>query len=329
MWRLSRFGWLTRTQVRLLAATCTVIAVVFAVRSLHTQWDAAAASQVVWTPAWLPVVVVTALLAHLLMAGAWALLIIRSVPSTKPWTAIRLWFAGQLGRFFPTGLGSTPARIAVCNAAGIPTTVAVATTVAELVAAALTSAIASLLLLQEPLGLSAFLAAGVIALICAAAVGRHRLVEVRTALAFLCMHGAKLVVRAAGVLALLHMIDPTSGVTFSRVLGSVGLAYLAGLVAFFAPGGIGVRETVLAAGLVNTHLSTGVALSCALSWRVIELIAELALFVVTQSMPLIGAARLRRGSRREVGSVMPAASPAGSRTPAPTAPRSTENGQPA
>jgi glycosyltransferase 2 family protein len=327
MWQILQFGWLTRTRVRLIAAVCTVIALVFAVRSLHTEWNAATASQVVWTPLWLPVVVIAALLAHLLMAGGWALLIIRSVPSIKPWTAIRLWFAGQLGRFLPTGLGSTPARIAVCNAAGIPTTVTISTTVAELVAAALTAAVAALLLLGEPLGLAALSCAVVVAAIGAMLVGHRTQIAGRAWLAFLCLHGAKLAVRAAGMLALLHMVDPANGVTLSRLLGSVGLAYLAGLAAFFAPGGIGVRETVLAAGLANAHLSAGVALACAVSWRVIELVAELALFVATQAMPVIGAARSRRDSHREGSATTPIAKRPASRTLAPTAPHSTGDGE--
>lgn len=275
--------WLA-TALRWTAFLLGLVAVGFAVRTLAHDWRDVRARPVRWTPTWLAVSVVAAAASQLAMAAAWADLVIAVTPVISRTTAVRLWFAGQLGRFLPTGLGSLPARIAVCRAAGITTTVAAATTAAELAVALAISGAAALLLL--PAGLIIAAATAVAVVIASALVARASTRAARTtgaAIEFTLLHVVKTVLRTGGVWALLEMVGSVSP-SLRLLAGGVGLAYLAGLLAVFAPGGIGVRETVLAAALTRDGVPAAVALGCAFGWRFVETGSELSLVGLTHTL---------------------------------------------
>jgi uncharacterized membrane protein YbhN (UPF0104 family) len=217
------------------------------------------------------------------MAAAWAELVIALAPVLSRMAAIRLWFAGQLGRFLPTGLGSLPARVAVCRAAGIPGTIAGATVASELIVALAVSAAAALLLV--PAGKLAGLAAVVMTVALFVTVTRAvtPIRRSRAAVEFALLHVVKMVPRTVGVWALLRMVGTTPP-SWQSLAGGIGLAYLAGLVAVFAPGGIGVREAVLAAALTRDGVPASLALGCAFGWRLVETGSEIGLVFLTHSL---------------------------------------------
>jgi glycosyltransferase 2 family protein len=80
-----------------------------------------------------------------------------------------------------------------------------------------------------------------------------------------------------------------------RYIGVFALAWLAGLVAFFAPGGIGVREAVIAA-LLNSRLGPADAIVLAATSRVV-----LSTIDIVAGVASFGVPALRRKAPRPVG----------------------------
>jgi uncharacterized membrane protein YbhN (UPF0104 family) len=263
-----------------LACGVAAAAAGFAVHTLARDWHDVRARSVHWTPGWLAVSVFAAAASQLVMAVAWANLVraLAGRTPTLPRSAgVRLWFAGQLGRFLPTGLGSLPARIAVCRATGISGSVAAASTAAELAAALALSGTAALLL--APAGVVVSAAATTAVVIAAALMAGW--VGVR----FTLLHVVKMGLRTVGVWTLLHMTG-TASPSWHQLAGAIGLAYLAGLLAVFAPGGIGIREAVLSAALTRDGVGASLALGCVFGWRFVETGSEIALVSLTHTWRL-------------------------------------------
>jgi uncharacterized membrane protein YbhN (UPF0104 family) len=78
-----------------------------------------------------------------------------------------------------------------------------------------------------------------------------------------------------------------------RSIGAFALAMTAGLVAIFAPSGIGVREAVMVAGL-SAYMPVGVALGLALVSRLIFTVADI---LAASIAALSGVHKLRRDAR--------------------------------
>ena len=82
-----------------------------------------------------------------------------------------------------------------------------------------------------------------------------------------------------GGLALLCVITAFNGdaeIPVLAVIGANSVAWLIGLLALFAPGGIVVREGVLAAVLA-VWIPLDVAISVAIVWRIVQIVGELVL----------------------------------------------------
>lgn len=71
----------------------------------------------------------------------------------------------------------------------------------------------------------------------------------------------------------------------ARTLLAAVASWLVGIVTLPAPGGIGVREAVFAAGLVAGGLSSGSAALVALIARLVFVVADLLLFAVSRAVP--------------------------------------------
>jgi uncharacterized membrane protein YbhN (UPF0104 family) len=273
--------------VRRLAAAAAVAGLAFCILSIWRQWHDARALQLHWSPGWLIGATLAAAVANGLMAAGWAQLV-RAGGGQVSWPeALRVWWAGQLARFVPTGLGSVPGRLVVGAGAGLPRRLLVTTTAAELAVGAATSAVAAALLLPGVTGmlLAAFgLAAGIVA----AAVVGGRLLPGHPAVArasgyFVAAHALKVLVRAAGFWAMLHVTTAGPPAELLAVIGAVGAAYVLGLVAVFAPGGIGVREAALAGTLgAMPGGSPAAVIAAAVLWRLAETAVEPPLLLATR-----------------------------------------------
>jgi uncharacterized membrane protein YbhN (UPF0104 family) len=80
-----------------------------------------------------------------------------------------------------------------------------------------------------------------------------------------------------------------------RYIGVFALAWLAGVVAFFAPGGIGVREAVIAA-LLTSRLGPADAIVLAATSRIV-----LSAIDIVAAAASFGVPALRRREARPVG----------------------------
>ena len=272
------------------AAALALAGLVLCLVSLQRQWQDVRPLEVAWSPGWLAVAVLAAAAADVLAALGWAEAVRRCGGGIGVGTALRVWWTGQLARFVPTGLGSLPGRAVAGTAAGLPRRLLVVTTTGELAVAGGTSAAAAALLLPGvlgPLGLGAGLAAGAVLTALLAARLLPGTAGARSAGGVLvAAHTAKLGARTAGLWAVLQATTGGAAPSPVAVLGAVGAAYALGLLAVFAPGGIGVRETALAASLgALPGAAPAAVLAAALVWRLMETAVQPPLLLATRLLP--------------------------------------------
>jgi glycosyltransferase involved in cell wall biosynthesis/uncharacterized membrane protein YbhN (UPF0104 family) len=283
---------------RIGAGLFAVVAVAACVLSIRSQWHKARGLEISWSTGMFLGAVVAVAVANLVMAWAWGSLV-RRLGGRLGWrAAMRVWWAGQLGRYLPTGLGSVPARVVLGARQGVPRRLLLATTAAEVgVVAAACGVLATLLLPVPALLLPIAALAAVIVLRVALRASLGRDVGWATAATYLGEQVLQVAIRAAGLWCLLHLVDPTTQPSPALVAGATGLAYSLGFVAVFAPGGLGVREATFVAVLGGTTGATAIT-AAAVLWRLLELAVELV--TLAWSRTLDGTARLVPSSDGEL-----------------------------
>jgi glycosyltransferase 2 family protein len=257
--------------------------------------------------------VVSSIVAVAAYGLVWPLLL-RRLGTPAPLSWISLFFKSQLGKYLPGSVWQYAGRIGLARKGGVPLQRAVVSVAAEIGYSALAAAAASSLILGMPvasgvlLGLAGLLALGV--------AHRRRLLSPlahepslastgridRQSLLSALRAAPQAIVLYLGVWGLYGLAFWTTGralfdipgTELPRYIGIFALAWLAGLVAVFAPGGIGVREAVIAALLTN-RLGQADAIVLAATSRIvlsaIDLVAGAASF---------GVPALRRNQARPV-----------------------------
>lgn len=112
----------------------------------------------------------------------------------------------------------------------------------------------------------------------------------RTMGEFVVRYGANTVLRHAGFLTVFVAVGGDLRTHLLTAVGTYALGSLAGTIAVFAPGGLGVREGVVAVALTPV-IGGGPALLLVVAVRFLEVVAELA---------VLAGARLARGPQPEV-----------------------------
>ena len=100
-----------------------------------------------------------------------------------------------------------------------------------------------------------------------------------TVLALLCYYLVTWLLVGVGAWCLLEGVTEAGAGLLPETVLAYSFAYIAGMVAFVFPSGIGVREAVLA-GSLGDELGTGVALAWAVLLRLWQIAIELALVAV-------------------------------------------------
>jgi hypothetical protein len=231
------------------------------------------------------------------------LFLLRRLGTGAPLSWITLFFKSQLAKYLPGSVWQYAARVGLARSRGVPVQRGVVSITAEVGYSALAAAAASSLVLGW--GAASGVLVGLAGLLALAFAFRPRLARL---LAQVSAVGSRGPIDRQSVLAALQAAPAAIGLYLAvwglygiafwttgralfaipaseipRYIGVFALAWLAGLVAFFAPGGIGVREAVIAA-LLTSHLGEANAIVVAASSRVvlsaIDLVAGAASFGV-------------------------------------------------
>ena len=185
-----------------------------------------------------------------------------------------LFFQAQLGKYIPGSVWQYAGRAAIARTSGIPVRpVGVSLPIEFVASSAAGGSMAAFLL-----GWWGAVVVGAVAVLLAASERLSRcqrptvLATVRAALLYLpswVLLGASFWLCARGLLGV-----PVDDLAF--YIGAFAVAFLAGLVAVYAPGGLGVREAVLVA-LLSSRIGAANALVVAAASRLVLILADVAL----------------------------------------------------
>ncbi len=236
--------------------------------------------------------------------AAWWQLLGRSIPLRS---AVAILLTTQIGKYLPGNVGQFVGRAYLGRRHGVPLARCGATMTAEiLLSVGIGLGVAVTMALADPAGtapLAAFLPgfrllfalAAAAALLLAALlvfperIGRlippdsrlRRAVPPRLPLpslaAALGLHVFLYAVLAAGLWAVLPVFAPEAPVPFTVTFAVFGVATVAGLVTPGAPGGMGIREAVIVAGLAP-YMAAETAMVVALALRAATVAGDLAIF---------------------------------------------------
>lgn len=228
--------------------------------------------------------------------------LLRRLGTAAPFAWITLFFKSQLGKYVPGSVWQYAGRVGLARGRGVPVQVAFTSIAAEIGYSALAAGAVSGLLVGPVAGAAILVGLAVVALCLGSDVGARL------------ARGSAVVtatLRAAPVAAALYVLVwglygvafwstgralfavPTSAL--ARYMGVFALAWLAGLVAVFAPGGIGVREAVIVA-LLGSRLGEANAIVLAATSRIVLTAIDLVAGAVAFGVPA-----LRREEARPIG----------------------------
>ena len=232
--------------------------------------------------------------------------------ATASWIAI--FFRGQLGKYMPGSVWQYAGRVGLARKRGVPAQRALTSVVAEVVFSAAAAALTGLLVLgPATAGLALAGAVTTGALVGAAAYGLRRsrpLLAAETRLVRMridipSLTGALRAAPGAGILYVLVWV--VYGLAFwltaralfavplseaPRYVGVFAVAWLVGLVAVFAPGGVGVREAAIVA-LLGSRLGQENALALAGVSRIVLTTVDLVAGAAAVFVPLLRRRDLR------------------------------------
>jgi glycosyltransferase 2 family protein len=236
------------------------------------------------------------------------------VPASFSW--VTLFFASQLGKYLPGSVWQYAGRVGLARGRGVPIQAALVSLIAEVTLSALSAAALGLLVL--PLQGALIAIAGIVGLctvgvvaarwgadptrrLCAWLSSRSRVDGVTLSAAFRAAPAAgMLYLLVWGVYGLAFWL--TGRALFAvparqlpAYIGVFALAWLAGLLVVFAPGGVGVREAVIVA-LLTPRLGEAHAIVLAGASRIVLVAVDLVAGAVSLSLPL-----LRRRERKPAG----------------------------
>ena len=232
--------------------------------------------------------------------------LLRRLGTPAPLSWITLFFKSQLGKYLPGSVWQYAGRVGLARNRGVPMQRALVSVAAEIGYSAVAAAGAASLILGWIAAAGIF--AGLAVLLALVLARRQRLgrlferapsdgqgarVDRRSILAALHAAPAAVVLYLV-VWGLYGLAFWTTGRALfavpvselARYIGVFALAWLAGLVAFFAPGGIGVREAVIAA-LLTHRLGEANAIVLAATSRIVLSAIDLAVGAASFGVPVL------------------------------------------
>jgi glycosyltransferase 2 family protein len=238
-------------------------------------------------------------LAMILNGCAWYVLVREPHAPSRFHVAIVIVLTAQFGKYIPGNIAQFAGRVALAKIHGFDARRAVASTAVESVLAILAAMLvggAALMSTDWPFRLYLplqqlnlkYILASVVTLASVALIAVHRPRALKRRLfepiatlmpsftAMVVAVGFLIIVNVLVALSLhlvvRHVFD-VSDAQFLWVLGSMVVAWIGGFLTPGAPGGLGVRETLLA-GMLAPALGAGVAVGTALSFRVVTTLGD-------------------------------------------------------
>jgi glycosyltransferase 2 family protein len=302
-----------------LAAVFLVLAVVGEVGKLpHIDWS--------FSPGWLVLAFVALLGLQGIHAEAWRRILgdlHGHIPPRKGWV---IWNVSLLARYVPTQVLMAVTRVSLCSREGVPRRVSIASIAYEFALVTAASFVVAAWGFTELPGLKGdvwrwlIFAIPVLALACLhprvfshlsgrllrrlGADALPRTLPYGMVLRFALVYVVSFVVAGIGVLCLCLALHPVDAADIPVILSAWSVGYAGAVVAFFVPGGIGVREGAVAA-VLSVVLPTGVAIAVAVAVRLaqtgIELLYAGASVLYARRMPELAEARKAEVSASDSG----------------------------
>lgn len=273
--------------------------VLFAIRALARNWDQLRSQPLAWQlrPGWLVLSLVLIWLMYLLLILAWRSMLSGWGQRLDGWSAARIWVLSSLGKYVPGKVWAVAGMALLSKRAGVaPWAATGSAVVMQVIAIGTGAAVAGLAgahILESAqqgarVGLLLLVAGSVISvglllwppflsrllrLAAPQAVGERQpaargvLIGIASNIVAWLGYGLALWLLARGLL-------PTSGLSLRLAIAAFTASYLAGFLALFAPGGIGVREGLFIL-MLQEPLGVGAATSLALASRLLLTVAEL------------------------------------------------------
>jgi glycosyltransferase 2 family protein len=267
-----------------------------------------------FVPGWFAMALIAFLSFQAFQAEIWRWILDALGHSLGPWRSRAIWNTSLLGRYVPTNALMAVTRIGMSARAGVPKRVCLASLVYEL-ALVFTGALAigAYFFLQLPAlagagGRFAVLALPFLALallhpavfrpLSTAALRRLGRSPLRVCmpfsrvLLFTALYALSFLIAGVGVYCFAQALHPVGPGGMAIAIGSFSVGFVASLLAFLLPGGLGAREAGLAAALAPVLPAT-LAVAVAVGVRLLQMTIELSYASIT---PLIA----RRGEPREL-----------------------------
>jgi hypothetical protein len=285
-------------RIRILQWLLGTAIVAFAVRSLVRNWDELRAQPLDWSiePGWLVLSAIVVWLMYALLIVAWRTMLGAWSRGLDFWSAARIWTVSSLGKYVPGKVWAVAGMAMMAQRAGVGAGPATASAIIlQVLAIGTGTAVAALTgwgslrhaypgaerALAILLALS-IIGAGV--LLWPASVNRVLRLALPSADSPAPPTGAVLFGIAANTIAwvgygvalwlLARGLLPGSGLSLLRAVAVFTASYLAGFLALFAPGGIGVREGVFIL-MLQGPIGIGAATALAIASRLLLTLTEL------------------------------------------------------
>ncbi len=289
-----RRGW-----IRALQSVAAVVVIAFAARQVVAEWDKLRNQPIQWAFRWDLIVLslVVTWLMYLLLIHAWRA-VLHAWGERLTWgTAVRIWFVSSLGKYVPGKLWALAAMAVLAERAGVSGAAATASSVVmQLVSITTGVAIAVTFVGAAVMGATTSLGVPGVIAIAVASLGATAVVAspaIMTRLGRLIGRPGGL--RHVGMRALAHATLPSVvawlgygtalyllvrgtlpavSLGWGEATGAFAASYIAGYLAVIAPGGLGVRESVLVL-LLEPRVGLANALAIAFASRLTLTINEL------------------------------------------------------
>jgi glycosyltransferase 2 family protein len=287
---------------RTLWVTLGVVIVGSVVIAIVTLWGSLPDFDWRLNPIWLVGAAAAFAVLHLSHAALWQGLLRALDQHVDRRRGRAIWCTSGLARYTPGSFLMPMVRVAMTEPEGVPKRICLASVVYEL-ALLLTGAVivGAYALVSAPAlgghaGRYAVLILPALALVALHPRVFHRLADIVLmrlgrdrlpralpmvkVLAFAALYTATWVVAGFGLYALIHGVHPVEPDDLLVVIAAPAVGYIAALLAFMLPGGLGARETGLAV-VLSAALPVAVAVAAAVALRIVQMVVELTCAVVT------------------------------------------------